>query len=117
MDGSIVLGGYDAAKATGENYTIPLHAPNGPIVNPFSTNCPTGLRIVLADIFLDFLNGTAPSIFGDSHPTIQYCIDPNEQIISTPAGTVDNIQSLIGSGNGRSTGIYENGLLFDSYDA
>ena len=117
MDGNIVLGGFDAAKITGENYTIPLNAPNGPVVNPFSTSCPTGLRIVVADIALDFLNGTAPSIFGESHPTIQYCIDPNKQIISVPAATADNIQSFIGIANGRSTGIYKDGLLYDSYDA
>ena len=112
-----MLGGFDAAKATGENYTLALHAPNGPVVNPFSTSCPTGLRVVVADIFLDFKNGTADSIFGSSHPTINYCIDPEEQIISVPAATADNIQSFIGSANGRSTGIYKDGLLYDSYDA
>ncbi|MCJ1308469.1 hypothetical protein MMC25_002122 [Agyrium rufum] len=117
MDGQLVIGGFDKAKTKGENISIPLHAPNGPVADPFSTNCPTGLLVTVADIQLDFLNGTAPSIFGASHPTILYCIDATQPIITVPAATQSFIESFIGPALDRSTGIYAGGLLYDSYDA
>ena len=52
MDGSLVLGGYDSAKVTGQNITVPL--------NMSDLNCNL---VNVTDIKMNLKNGSSPSLF------------------------------------------------------
>lgn len=54
MDGSLVLGGYDAAKTQGSNITTALRTP--------SLSCMSGMHMTISDIVMRFPNGTRSSI-------------------------------------------------------
>lgn len=54
MDGSLVLGGYDAAKIQGSNTTIALKTP--------SMGCMSGMYLTITDIKMLFPNSTRSSI-------------------------------------------------------
>jgi hypothetical protein len=56
-DGGLTLGGYDAAKVTGNNITLPL---------TLQYNCYNGLVVSVTDIKMNLKNGTNASIFGES---------------------------------------------------
>ena len=56
MDGSLVLGGRDEAKTIGKGYTKDLILPE--------INCPSGMRVTVSDLVLNFPNGTTASILG-----------------------------------------------------
>ncbi|KAK3178707.1 hypothetical protein OEA41_000844 [Lepraria neglecta] len=68
-DGSLVLGGYDAAKVTGSNVTLPF-AP--------SAACNNGYVITVTDIKMNLKNGSNPSIIGQSAgSSLKACIEPD----------------------------------------
>lgn len=76
MDGQLVLGGYDAAKIMGQNYTFPLQP--GVAV---ATSCPTGMWVDISDMSLIFPNGSAESL--TSPNSLQACIQlDNSRILS-----------------------------------
>ena len=74
-DGSMVLGGYDAAKVTGSNITLPF-AP--------SDDCACGYVITVTDIKMNLRNGSNISIIGQSGgSSLKACIDGDGPIIIT----------------------------------
>lgn len=74
MDGQLAFGGYDAAKATGSNYTKSL-APN-------SLSCTTGMNVIVSDLVLNFPNGTDASIIAP-YSGLSSCILPDYPAIFT----------------------------------
>ena len=74
MDGSVVLGGYDRAKITGSNVTLPFQ---------YRDTCISGLIISVTDITMNLKNGSNPSILGESQGSaIQACVDPVNDYMS-----------------------------------
>ena len=74
MDGSLVLGGYDAAKVTGNNITIPFS---------YDQNCPSHLLVTISDIKMNLKNGSNPSIIGTSADSaFKACIQPDYPVIT-----------------------------------
>jgi hypothetical protein len=68
VDGSLVLGGYDAAKVQGPNTTIALRTP--------SLGCMSGMYMTITDIIMRFPNSTRSSIVVSVFPrpqTISKC--------------------------------------------
>lgn len=59
MDGGLILGGYDAARVTGKNITLPL-------IQDKQYHCGSGLVIQITDIKMNLKNGTDASILGKS---------------------------------------------------
>ncbi len=74
MDGSLILGGYDAAKISGRNITLPFSNEN---------DCSQGYLVTISDIKLNLVNGSTPSILGPSHGSaMKACVAPDYPIIS-----------------------------------
>ncbi|KAJ4865508.1 hypothetical protein T069G_02038 [Trichoderma breve] len=106
-EGSLVLGGYDRAKTFGNGYTIPLSD---------DPDCPTGMVVSIADIVLNFVNGTDFSLFPDSKGTLlTACLIPERPtLMDMPRSPYfDNLLEAIGNEEfKRSTGIdYWNVIL------
>jgi hypothetical protein len=110
MDGSLVIGGYDAAKIAGQNYTLPLI---------YTTACPTGLLTVVTDISMNFENGTSQSITGAAQGfALQMCIQPGYPLITIPSDIWSNFQRYAtGTYLGRSFGINLFGELYAADNA
>ncbi|KAF1980938.1 acid protease, partial [Aulographum hederae CBS 113979] len=66
MDGSLVLGGYDGAKAKGRNYTNHI--------NRFG-KCPTGMIVTMSQIILNFPNGTTTDMLRQN--SVSACLLPD----------------------------------------
>ncbi|KAL7954537.1 aspartic peptidase domain-containing protein [Trichoderma compactum] len=98
--GSFVLGGYDRAKTFGDGYTIPLSD---------DPDCPTGMVVSIANIVLNFVNGTDFSLFPDSKGTIlTACLIPERPTLMDMPRTpyFDSLLEAVGNEEfGRSTGI------------
>ncbi|KAF4451229.1 hypothetical protein F53441_5772 [Fusarium austroafricanum] len=107
LDGSLVLGGYDEKKVTGENYTAPL------VHNHFDADegCWTGMRVTLTDIQVNYLGGSNVSIF-PSGTNLKCCIDPaNHLLLEAPAPIIKNFESVSGlETNYSSSAIHWNAL-------
>lgn len=74
MDGSLIFGGYDAAKISGKNITLPFSSEN---------DCLRGYVVTISDIKLNLVNGSTASILGPSHGTaMRACVAPDYPIIS-----------------------------------
>ncbi|KAF6222241.1 hypothetical protein HO133_001327 [Letharia lupina] len=68
-DGSLILGGYDSAKITGKNITLPLTV---------EEDCINGLLISVTDINMNLNNGSNISIIGKSRGSaMRACIEPD----------------------------------------
>ena len=96
-DGTLVLGGYDAAKAFGANITQPL------VPDP---NCPSGLVVTVTNVVMNLLNGSNPSIV---HPSAGYalraCITPDYPIMTLSQDIWDNFTTIAETTDaGRSVG-------------
>ena len=107
MDGSLVLGGYDAAKLTGNNITLPFTEDQA---------CATHLVVVITDIKMKLKNGSNTSILGSSAGSaIKACISPDYPIMSLGA---DIWKSFVNISNvtemGRSFGINFYGMLIST---
>lgn len=98
MDGNLVIGGYDAAKFTGQNYTSPLSTESG---------CDNGLLTFVSDMQLNFPNGTSQSIIGQaSGSALKMCIVPDYELITIPYDIWQLFQQYaLGTYIGRSDGI------------
>jgi len=82
MDGAVVLGGYDGAKATGENHTMNLD---------LGSACNTGMVVSVTNMELVFPNGTSASIFtgGEKGQSTNYCVQTDFPMITMNAATWD----------------------------
>ena len=75
-DGSLVLGGYDAAKVTGSNITLPF-AP--------SDACNSGYVVTVTDIKMNLKNGSNISIIGESAgSSLKACVQSDFAPITLP---------------------------------
>lgn len=77
IDGSLVLGGYDADKIKigGNNLTIPFTD---------DPNCVGGLVVTITDIRMNLRNGSNPTILGPSAGlALKACIDPSYSLVAT----------------------------------
>ncbi|KAH1921514.1 hypothetical protein KXV48_006142 [Aspergillus fumigatus] len=110
MDGNFVFGGYDRAKASGDNFTQGLVYSN--------PACGTGMLVTITDISLDWNNGTTRSLYdGSQSAAMSACIVPDYPVLMTiPYDpyfkrfsdiTGDSILSY-----GRSFGINYYGMLY-----
>ena len=107
MDGQIVFGGYDAAKVSGTNYTMPLAPPR--------QECHSSMSVTISDISLGFPNGTTTSI--TSPNIIIACILPHYPLIVTlpQVPFYDSFEIHTGTknvGRGGGTGIDFGGMLY-----
>ena len=92
MDGSLVIGGCDAAKTTGNNLTSEFTRDGS---CPWS--CPNSLIVDLNDITLKFTNGTTVSLFGSSQGTaMRSCIKPDIPLITFPSSVWNTFTTLAG---------------------
>ncbi|KAL9125911.1 MAG: hypothetical protein Q9217_004946 [Psora testacea] len=97
MDGNLILGGYDQAKITGDNVTLPIGYQNG---------CASGYVIAVTDITMNLKNGSNSSILGESQGSaIKACVEPDVDWISinadiwSPFVTISGVKEI-----GRWTG-------------
>jgi hypothetical protein len=101
MDGSLIFGGYDAAKTTGQSVTAPLRHVVG-------QNCPSGMAVTISDMLLNFPNGSSPSIFAAAGVgPLAACLEPEFPTLMTlPLDIWQTFNDLAGGDNiGRSFGI------------
>lgn len=111
VDGNLVLGGYDAAKVTGENVTI-----------PFTNNeaCPSGLVIEISNISMPLANGSNLPIFGTSENSLmKACIEPQSTLIEISSNIYQNFFKIAGGtrtgvGNRSSSFYNSGGMLFEA---
>lgn len=108
-DGSLVLGGYDAAKTAGQ-----------PLFN-FSTvsniGCNPGVPgVVIQDLKLVFPNGTKASIFGDASTALNACLDfSSTSLLSIPYKYYQAFEDISGQYTaGRSFGVDFYNLQIDN---
>lgn len=109
MDGNLVLGGYDAAKITGDNYTSKLTS---------NFNCDSSMIVTVTAITMNLLNGSNPNILGTNYGSaLQMCIDASYPIISIPNDTWSNFKQYAGANwMTRSSGIDLWGLTYPVND-
>lgn len=105
MDGNFVVGGYDAAKTTGANFTGNMAA---------GLKCRTNLVVTVTAITMNLANGSNPSILGSSSGSaLQMCIDPSYALITLPPDTWQNFANFDGNTPlNRSYGINLWGLTY-----
>jgi hypothetical protein len=105
QDGSLILGGYDAAKTVGKRVQKSI--------GPRTATCPTGLLITANDIQLNFLNGKNATITPAA--TIDFCIVPSfPGLMSLPVDPFFNVfESLTGTKKiGTSAGVNFGSALY-----
>ena len=73
-DGSLVLGGYDAAKMLGNNITLPFSDEDG---------CAQGNIVTITDMKLSTANGSTSSILGSVSP-LKACVVPSHAVLDFP---------------------------------
>ncbi|KAL9101064.1 MAG: hypothetical protein Q9163_003638 [Psora crenata] len=78
-DGSLILGGYDAAKTSGPNITLPFAANDDFGVG----SCPSKQVVTVSDITMNLKNGSSPSILGrNNDASFRACLLPNRSDIA-----------------------------------
>ena len=105
MDGNLVLGGYDSAKFTGDNYTERIAS------NPA---CLHGLVATVTDMEIESAGQSVSLLNEQLGSAIRFCIDPSFPIITIPeeAGDVFREKSTVADEVGRSLGLNIFGLLY-----
>lgn len=105
LNGSLVLGGYDAAKVDGNNITAQLVEDN--------PNCVSGLVVDIVDMKMNLKNGTNVSILGSSGSSaISGCISPDLPLMYVPPTIMSTFVKASGvTVTGNSGGINFNGTL------
>ena len=73
-DGSLVFGGYDAAKMSGNNITLPFTDEDG---------CAQGNIVTITDMRLSTDNGSTSSILGSVSP-LKACVVPSHAVLDFP---------------------------------
>ena len=109
MDGSLVLGGYDAAKVTGENFTDHL------TVDP---HCSSSVLVTVTDIVMNHPDGSQTSIIGTSRgAAMKACIGPETPVVAIPLDVWSGFSNNSGGTYiGRSLGIYGYGMVYAAQD-
>jgi len=80
MDGILVLGGYDAAKISGDKITIPI---DNNSTNPPDHGISPCNVVTVTDIRMNLKNGFSPSLFGSSHANaFRGCAEPHFEALS-----------------------------------
>jgi hypothetical protein len=106
-DGTFVIGGYDAAKVSGNNFTKAISN---------YKQCPSGLVVSLTDISVAFPNGTTYTLFEKSRSAaLQACISPVfANAFTIPVAQWAVFQNICQCGsNGRGYGINCYDMLLD----
>ena len=106
-DGSLVLGGYDEAKKSGQNSTFSiLRIPA----------CPSGFLITLHDIEMNFLDGRNRSLLGPSAASaMNACLQPSYHIMNLPVQIWESfVQFSEVNVLGRTNGINDWAMLISS---
>ena len=100
-DGSIVFGGYDTAKATGPNITLPFAANDDFELG----QCPNKHIVTISDIKMNLKNGSSPSILGTNNgAAFRACLLPNYSYIALSYDIWSSFLQISGStSRGRST--------------
>lgn len=76
MDGNLVIGGYDAAKISGNNITLPFSV---------DSVCLEGYIVTISDIKMELPNGSSPSIMGAfAGSPLKACVGPGYPIMTLP---------------------------------
>ena len=98
VDGALTIGGYDRAKISGPNITLPLR---------YESKCSTGLMISVDDIKMNLKNGSSPSVLGSSAGSaFKACITPGGAGLSLSEDIWSRFVTIAGSVEaGRSTGV------------
>lgn len=74
IDGSIVFGGYDAAKTIAPNYSTSLQ--------PSTGHCQGGMYVEVLNMTLDFPNGTISALMTSASPgPFTACLQPDEPVV------------------------------------
>ena len=112
-DGSLILGGYDAAKISGGNITLPL--------TNNDNNCPQGYIVTIEDVKLNLLNGSSPSVLGTSAGSaVRAFVSPNIPVIILPENIwnssvaesgIAQVSSTTNAGHSFGNGFF--GMLID----
>lgn len=90
MDGTLIFGGYDAAKAGGANITTPLFDPHA--IGVYDNPCGSSLVVDVTGITMNLINGSSKDIL-ESTP-LQMCIDPFNPLITLPGQVWNNWGSV-----------------------
>jgi len=89
IDGTLVLGGYDAAKISGGKITIPMNTEDGTSPCYVST---------ITDIKMNLKNGSNISLFGPNHAAAaKACIEPHFTSLSLSYDMWETFLSVSGS--------------------
>ncbi|KAL9634830.1 MAG: hypothetical protein Q9164_003845 [Protoblastenia rupestris] len=125
-DGSLIFGGYDAAKVFGPNITLPFAANHDFDLG----SCPSKHIVTISDIKMNLRNGSSPSILGTNKgAAFRACILPNYNYIALSYDVWSNFLQISRSTQvGRSTsslswwqmliaadGAYDGDLTFSFY--
>ncbi|WEW57011.1 hypothetical protein PRK78_002470 [Emydomyces testavorans] len=108
LDGNLVLGGYDSAKVSGQNYTYRL--------NDSNAECPTSMLVTISDIILNVADGSTQSLFnGTNTRALPACIKPDGPLLMTLPDKpfFRKFENLTGAAFDYFTsGIYTSGPIF-----
>ncbi|KAK5138161.1 hypothetical protein LTR08_004856 [Meristemomyces frigidus] len=107
MDGSFVIGGYDAAKTTGPNLTESLSAS--------SYQCASGMSVTITGLVLDFPNGTSFNIL-QAGTTVACLVPDYPYLMTLPLDvlhTFNSASNTVDSGSGGGNGLQFSGMLYD----
>ena len=90
MNGNLVFGGYDAAKASGTNSTTSISE----IVDQIDDDslCRTSLMVTVTALTMNLVNGSNENILGGSQ--LQMCIDPSYPLITLPEDVWNNWENV-----------------------
>ena len=113
LDGSVVIGGYDSSKVTGDNYTESLD-----FTDWSDGGCWTGMKVIVRDIQVNFRDGSDESIL-PSNTALPFCITPQKQLLmEAPARLVDNFEAVTNTeSTGDSFGIHWSAKLYNASNA
>jgi hypothetical protein len=91
MDGSLTLGGFDESKTTGANLTQSFSSLED------MTVCPSSMIVFIADVIVQFPNGTSNSLFGSAEGSaMRSCIKPDIPLITFPSAVWQAFSAAIG---------------------
>ena len=104
MDGTLTLGGYDAAKISGPNSTY-----------KFNTGTLCQMLVSVTDINMTFPDGTDLGLLTNDESPLSMCVDPTYAIITIPLSVWTAFQKNAGGTYiGRAVGLQEWGELYEA---
>lgn len=113
MDGSLTLGGYDAAKISGSNITLPFTENNW--------DCLSGLGVTITDIKMNLRNGSDITVLGASRGSaMKACLAPSYEVMSLSEDIWNafvNVSEVSPAEDERSRGINFWGMLIEAKGA